>query len=86
VWYAARMSGSHLPLQYRPDGEPRVIAPAEVCDTCSDFERGVLVPVSFCDLAWLNTEEYYDWLCGDGARPIWLNSPDAAVWRAGQDG
>lgn len=82
LWYAVAVNGSHLPLQYRPDGEPRVSVPAEVCGTCSDFERGLLVPVAFCDPARLNTEEYYAWLDGWGPRPVWLDSPDAAAWRA----
>lgn len=39
---------NHEPLLYRADTEDRHSVPSEVCDTCSDFERGRLVPVSFC--------------------------------------
>lgn len=38
----------HEPVIYRPEGESRHTVPAEVCNACSDFERGRLVPASFC--------------------------------------
>lgn len=41
----------HTPVHYRPEGESRFTTPAEVCDTCSDFETGKLVPASFCEQA-----------------------------------
>jgi len=62
--------GQHLPLDYRPAGEPRWTVPADVCDTCSDFPQGQLVPVSFCPTASLRTQELYDFLNG-GPRPDW---------------
>ena len=41
----------HVPLDYRPAGADRTDTPADVCAACSDTDRGVLVPVSFCDEA-----------------------------------
>lgn len=41
----------HLPVIYRPEGESRHTIPAEVCNACSNFETGLLVPASFCDEA-----------------------------------
>lgn len=41
----------HTPVTYRPEGESRHTIPAEVCNACSDFETGLLVPASFCDEA-----------------------------------
>lgn len=38
-------------MHYATDDEYRVGVPAEVCDTCSDFDTGHLVPASFCVIA-----------------------------------
>ena len=75
------MHSGHFLLSYRPEGEGRWTTPADVCDTCSDLDLGVLVPVSFCILARQRTDEYYAFLSG-GPEPEWLLTPDAAVWRA----
>jgi hypothetical protein len=76
------MTGSHLPVDYRgrfEHEESRFGPPGDICDTCSDFERGQLVPISFCERAGAAFEEYHNWLYGDGTRPIWLDTPDAMV-------
>jgi hypothetical protein len=78
------VSGSHLPVDYRgrfEQEESRFGPPAQVCDTCSDLEAGVLVPVAFCPPAAAALQEYDDWLPGIGERPVWLDSPDAMVVR-----
>lgn len=72
---------SHLPIDYRPAGESRHSPPAEVCGTCSDFDAGRLVPVSFCEQAKAASEEFHLWLSGPGPRPLWLDSGDAMVVR-----
>lgn len=41
----------HTPIIYRPEGDSRHTIPAEICETCSDIETGLLVPASFCLLA-----------------------------------
>lgn len=41
----------HESVFYRPEGESRHTIPAEVCRACSDFEQGILIPVSFCEQA-----------------------------------
>lgn len=56
-------AGHHL-LSYRPAGEPRVIAPADVCCTCSDFSRGLLVPVPQCGQAAAHSRALYDYIEG----------------------
>lgn len=61
----------HLPISYRPEGQDRFTAPADVCGTCSDFESGKLVPVSFCPEAKVKSEELYAYICQDGPRPEW---------------
>ncbi|MDX3260779.1 hypothetical protein PV336_16280 [Streptomyces sp. MI02-2A] len=44
------MASGHEPVMvYAKDDEYRVGTPAEVCNDCSDFEAGVLVPASFCE-------------------------------------
>jgi hypothetical protein len=76
------MVGSHLPVDYRGEfehDENRFGPPGEVCDTCSDFNAGRLVPVSFCPNASAAADQYYDWQVGDGPRPEWLDGPDAMV-------
>lgn len=44
-------AGDHSPTLYRTEREDRHTVPAEVCDTCSDFDTGRLVPASFCERA-----------------------------------
>lgn len=68
-------------MHYRPDGVSRHEAPADVCDPCSDFEVGRLVPVSFCPDAARHSAEEYGYLAG-GPRPewMWLLDLDAARW------
>jgi len=76
------MGTSHLPVDYRGQfehQESRFGPPGEVCDTCSDFDAGRLVPVSFCPDATEASEEYYAWLTNTGPKPVWLDSPDAMV-------
>ncbi len=72
------MSSNHEPVHHRPAGADRCETPADVCGTCSDFEAGSLVPVSFCTEAAAKSREYHDWLSGSGERPDWLDSGDAA--------
>lgn len=60
------------PLIYRPEGESRHATPAEVCDTCSDFDAGRLVPVAFCPAALAKSDELYAFIRGRGPRPSWL--------------
>lgn len=71
----------HQPVDYRPAGSDRCETPADVCGTCSDFERGHLVPVSFCAEARRKSEEFYGYLAG-GPEPgwMWTFGPDAADW------
>lgn len=46
------VAGNHKPvLVHAADDPERVGTPAEVCDTCSDFTAGRLVPASFCHCA-----------------------------------
>lgn len=76
------MSGNHLPVDYRgrfEHAESRFGPPGEVCDTCSDFDAGRLVPVSFCEPASSAADEYHAWLAGAGERPAWLNTPDSMI-------
>lgn len=47
----------HQPMFVRWSNRHTV--PAEVCDTCSDPDSGVWVPVSFCDQAMASTTEPY---------------------------
>jgi hypothetical protein len=61
----------HLPISYRPEGVDRFMAPADVCGTCSDFESGRLVPVSFCPEAKIKSDELYAYIHGDGPEPAW---------------
>lgn len=61
----------HVPIDHRPEGQDRFTAPADVCGTCSDFQSGVLVPVSFCPEAKIKSDELNAWLWGDGPRPAW---------------
>lgn len=76
---------AHLPVSYRPEGVDRHEVPADVCGTCSNFEVGRLVPVSFCRDAARKSEEWYDYLASAGPEPEWLwqSGPDAATWTAG---
>lgn len=75
----------HLPVQYRPVGADKWETPADVCGTCSDFDQGHLVPVSFCPEAAVKSEAYYDHLAG-GPTPDWEweSGPDAAREGASQ--
>jgi hypothetical protein len=76
------VTGSHLPVDYRGDferEENRFGPPGQVCDTCSDFELGLLVPVSFCEPALAAAAEYENWLQGTSPEPVWLARPDAMV-------
>lgn len=78
------MTGSHLPLDYRGEfehRENRFGSPGQVCDTCSNFEQGLLVPVSFCPPAQAAQADYDRWLCDQGDRPVWLDSADAMIVR-----
>ncbi len=63
------MTGDHNPVEYRPIGEDRHSTPADVCDTCSDFESGYLVPASFCTVARGKSAELEAWLQRWGPRP-----------------
>ena len=63
----------HLPLDYRAPDEDRYGPPADVCDTCSNFETGVLVPVSFCQIALQRLTELEEWHASPGGMaPTWL--------------
>jgi hypothetical protein len=64
----------HHPMLYRSWNEDRFSPPAEICGVCSDFEEGLLVPVSFCPEADARCEEYYAWLNGHGPEPAWINN------------
>lgn len=66
------MTTDHLPVDYRPDGASRHETPAEVCGTCSDFESGRLVPVSFCPTAAAHSAEEEAWRTHQGPMPGWL--------------
>lgn len=82
------MTWSHLPVDYRPAHEPRWTVPADVCGTCSDFEAGVLVPVSFCAAAREHAEREYAWMRGLAPRPPWIEDLDfglALIPREGTD-
>lgn len=70
--------GDHSPVDYRPVGIDRTETPADVCGTCSDFELGRLVPVSFCPAAARKSAEFYEYLAG-GPEPEWMweSGPDA---------
>lgn len=73
--YGVRMAQpefDHLPLSYRPEGQDRFTAPADVCGTCSDFESGKLVPVSFCEAARIKSDELYAYIWDDGPEPAWI--------------
>lgn len=72
------MPGDHLPVHYRPAGVDRFETPADVCGTCSDLERGLLVPVPFCPEASRKGAEEDDYLAG-GPEPDWMwqRGPDA---------
>jgi hypothetical protein len=72
-----RQTSDHLPVSYRPEGADRFEVVADVCTTCSDFEAGRLVPVSFCPDAAVKCAEYYAFLA-DGSEPDWL-------WQRGAD-
>jgi hypothetical protein len=71
---------NHEPVDYRSPGQDRFETPAEVCGTCSDFDSGTLVPVSFCPAAMAKSEEIEAWRRKQGPRPEWLDMPDAARW------
>lgn len=73
-------SMDHLPVQYRPRWADRFETPADVCDTCSDFGQGRLVPVSFCPLAAYKCEQWYAHLNCGAPEPdwCWLRGPDAS--------
>lgn len=70
----------HLPVDYRPEWADRFEAVADVCGTCSDFEAGRLVPVSFCPEAKRKSDELYAWLAGQAEEPDWrwMRSGDAS--------
>jgi hypothetical protein len=63
----------HLPVDYRPEGESRHAPPAEVCNTCTDWERKLLVPSSFCPIAKQHSDQLYEWMLGLGPRPDWAD-------------
>ena len=74
-WYGVVMSDDlkHLPLDYRAPEESRYSPPADVCDTCSNFEAGLLVPVSFCEIAKKRAVELEEWhRTPGGSAPFWL--------------
>jgi hypothetical protein len=58
-------------VEYRQPGQTRHEIPAEVCDTCSDFNSGQLVPVAFCPMAKAKSDDLYEYLKG-GPRPAWM--------------
>lgn len=51
----------HKMTWYQPD---KYGAPADICDTCSDLDKGVLVPVSFCPEALEDCKKFYAALDG----------------------
>lgn len=71
---------NHEPVEYRSPWQDRYEAPADLCSTCTDFETGQLVPVSFCTESAVKFAEEDAWLWGSGPRPEWLDMPDAARW------
>jgi hypothetical protein len=68
---------NHEPVHYKP-GQWEM--PCDVCGTCSDFEEGRLVPVSFCPQAQIRQVELDAYRDRVGPRPEWLDTPDAARW------
>ncbi len=71
------MQYNHEPFHYKPG---QWETPCDVCGTCSDFEAGHLVPVTFCPEARGKQVELDAWRSLAGPRPDWLDTPDSARW------
>lgn len=67
----------HLPVHYRPVWADRTEIPADLCATCTDWDRLLLVPVSFCPQAARHCEQWYAHLAG-APEPDWY-------WLCGAD-